>query len=73
MAFPKIVDSISNMKISFQLYKTGSVVAVYEDATRKGKWTPAVVVAEVSFKAATKGTVNICKSDILLRSFKDSK
>uniref|UniRef100_A0A0R3S0U5 ARID domain-containing protein n=1 Tax=Elaeophora elaphi TaxID=1147741 RepID=A0A0R3S0U5_9BILA len=55
------------------MYKIGSVVAVYEDAARKGKWTPAVVVAEVSFKAAAKGTVNIGKNDILLRSFKDSK
>ncbi|VDO36131.1 unnamed protein product [Onchocerca flexuosa] len=56
-----------------KLYKVGSVVAVYDDIMRKGKWTPAVVVAEVPFKAATKGNVNIGKSDILLRSFKDSK
>lgn len=48
-------------------------MAAYEDAMRKGKWLPAVVVSEVSFKAATKGTVNIGKSDVLLRSFKDSK
>ncbi|MCP9259702.1 Iron-sulfur cluster assembly enzyme ISCU, mitochondrial [Dirofilaria immitis] len=47
-----------------KLYKVGSVVAVYEDTTRKGKWTPAVVVAEVPFKAATKGNVNIGKNDV---------
>uniref|UniRef100_A0AAF5Q538 ARID domain-containing protein n=1 Tax=Wuchereria bancrofti TaxID=6293 RepID=A0AAF5Q538_WUCBA len=64
---PKDIDNTK------KLYKVGSVVAVYEDATHRGKWTPAVVVAEVSFKASTKGTVNIGKSDILLRSFKDSK
>ncbi|CAG9531609.1 unnamed protein product [Cercopithifilaria johnstoni] len=56
-----------------KLYKVGSVVAVYEDVARKGKWTPAVVVAEVPFRASTKGTISIGKSDILLRSFKDSK
>ncbi|KAL3985121.1 ARID/BRIGHT DNA binding domain family protein [Acanthocheilonema viteae] len=56
-----------------KLYKVGSVVAVYEDAARRGKWTPAVVVAEVSFKASTKGTISIGKNDVLLRSFKDSK
>ncbi|VDK81120.1 unnamed protein product [Litomosoides sigmodontis] len=56
-----------------KLYKVGSVVAVYEDAVRRGKWTPAVVVAEVSFKASVKGTINVGKNDILLRSFKDSK
>uniref|UniRef100_A0A8R1TWE8 ARID domain-containing protein n=1 Tax=Onchocerca volvulus TaxID=6282 RepID=A0A8R1TWE8_ONCVO len=56
-----------------KLYKVGNVVAVYDDVMRKGKWTPAVVVAEVPFKTATKGNVNIGKSDILLRSFKDSK
>ncbi|VDN20300.1 unnamed protein product [Gongylonema pulchrum] len=56
-------------------YVVGSVVAVYEDSSRKGKWTPAVVVSERAFRtSAAKGSMlNVAKNDVLLRSFRDAK
>ncbi|VDN05444.1 unnamed protein product [Thelazia callipaeda] len=56
-----------------KIHKVGSVVAVYEDTLRKGKWTPAVVVAKAAFKSGAKSAVSMGKKDVLLKSFKDGK
>lgn len=54
-------------------WTVGDVVAAYGDCSRKGKWTPAIIVSANALKASMKEALAVDEDDIILRSFRDSK
>ncbi|KHJ78648.1 hypothetical protein OESDEN_21729 [Oesophagostomum dentatum] len=53
--------------------RAGSVVCVYEDAQHRGKWYPAVVVAQKIYRDLTGKAKNLGKNEIPVRSFQNGK